>query len=122
MSVQEITLLLHVILAALYLPPLLTLVQRYEGNETTTMFLGGYILVGALLVIAEGLWRSGRLYIASQQIADDFQAYGALALAFLLTLTVVSFIRRDLRFWLGVGVFWILGFVSSSQTHLACIM
>ena len=55
MSVQEINLLLHVILAALYLPLLLTLIQRHEGNETTTMFLGGYILIGALLDVAEGL-------------------------------------------------------------------
>jgi len=111
MSVQEINLLLHVILAALYLPLLLTLIQRHEGNETTTMFLGGYILIGALLDIAEGLWRGGRLIIASGQIANDFQAYGALALAFLLTLTVVTFIRRDLRFWLGAGAFWVLGFI-----------
>ena len=110
MSVQDLTLILHLILAALYLPPLFALIQRHDGQETTTMFLGGYVLISLLLEVAEGLWRGGRLYIASPQIANDFQAYGALALAFLLTLTVVSFVRRSLRAWLILGVFWILGF------------
>jgi signal transduction histidine kinase len=75
------------------------------------MFLGGYVLISLLLEIAEGLWRGGRLYIASQQIANDFQAYGALVLAFLLTLTVIAFVRRNLRPWLIVGAIWIVGFI-----------
>jgi len=111
MSVQDLTLILHLILAALYLPLLFTLIQRHEGYETTTMVLGGYVLIGLLLEIAEGLWRAGRIYIASQQIANDFQAYGALVLAFLLTLTVIAFVRRNLRAWLIIGAFWILGFI-----------
>jgi len=75
------------------------------------MLLSGYVVLGLLLDVGEGLWRGGRLYIASGQIANDFQTYGALALAFLLTLTVISFIRRDLTTWLGLGLLWILGFV-----------
>ena len=82
------------------------------------MLLSGYILVGLFLDVAEGLWRGGQLYIASPQIANDFQTYGALALAFLLTLTVVSFTRRDLRTWLGIGAFWILGFISDRAQYL----
>ena len=62
--------------------------------------------------MGEGLWRGGRLQLATQQVANDFQVYGALVLAFLLTLTVVSFIRRDLNVWLGIGLFWALGFVA----------
>ncbi len=111
MSIQEFTLILHLILAALYLPLLFTLIQRHEGHETTTMFLSGYVLVGLLLEVGEGLWRGGRLYIASRQVANDFQAYGALVLAFLLTLTVVSFVRRNLRIWLILGVIWVVGFL-----------
>jgi len=95
MSIQEFTLILHLILAALYLPLLFTLIRRQEGHETTTMFLSGYVLVGLLLQVGEGLWRGGRLYIASRQVATDFQTYGALVLAFLLTLTVVSFVRLN---------------------------
>jgi signal transduction histidine kinase len=111
MSVQDLTLILHLVLAALYLPLLFTLIQRHEGHETTTMFLGGYVLISLLLEVAEGLWRGGRLYIASQQTANDFQAYGALVLAFLLTLTVIAFVRRSLRPWLIVGAIWIVGFI-----------
>ena len=109
MSVQNLTLTLHLILAALYLPLLLTLIQRHAGHETAAMMLSGYVLIGAFLDVGEGLWRGGRFYIASQQIANDFQTYGALVLAFFLTLAVVSFVRGDLRAWLGVGVFWIIG-------------
>ncbi|HLO29650.1 MAG TPA: GAF domain-containing sensor histidine kinase, partial [Anaerolineales bacterium] len=112
MSAQNLNLALHLILAALYLPLLITLIQRHAGHETAAMLLSGYVLIGSFLDVAEGLWRGGRLYIASQQVANDFQAYGALILAFLLTLTIVSFIRRDLRTWLGVGAFWILGFIA----------
>src|SRR6266508_390646 len=111
MSVQELTFYLHLILAALYLPLLFTLIQRHEEHEAATMFLGGYVLIGLLFDVAEGLWRGGRLAIASRQVASDFQIYGALILAFFLTLTVLSFIRRSLRVWLIVGAFWILGFI-----------
>ena len=111
MSVENLTLILHLILAALYLALLITLIQRHTGHENAAMLLSGYILIGAFLVVAEGLWRGGRLYIASPQIANDFQTYGAVALAFLLNLTVGSFTRRNLRFWLGVGAVWIAVFV-----------
>ncbi len=110
MSAQSLTLILHLILAALYLPLLVTLVRRHESYETAAMFLSGYIVVSSLLNVAEGLWR-GQLYVASPQVANDFQIYGALALAFLFILTVVSFTRRESRVWLGVGAFWILGFI-----------
>ena len=76
------------------------------------MILGIYVALATLLVLGEGFWRGGQLYIASKQIANDFQAYGALALAFVLTLAIVSFIRRDISTWLGVGFFWLLGFVA----------
>jgi signal transduction histidine kinase len=111
MSVQNLNLILHLVLAALYLPLLFALIQRHEGHETTTRFLGAYVLIGSLLEIAEGMWRGGRLYIASRQIANDFQVYGALLLAFLLTLTVIAFVRRNLRTWFILGAVWIAGFI-----------
>jgi signal transduction histidine kinase len=111
MSVQDLTLILHLILAALYLPLLFTLIQRHEGHETAAMLLGGYALIGAFLNVAEGLWRSGRLSVATQRVANDLQTYGALLLVFFLLLTVVSFLRRNLRAWLVVGTLWAAGFV-----------
>jgi signal transduction histidine kinase len=112
MSAQDLTLYLQLILAALYLPMLFTLIQRHEEHEAATMFLSGFVLIAAFLNVGEGLWRSGRLILPSQQFANDFQIYGALALAFLFVLTVVSFVRRDLRPWLGLGTLWALGFAS----------
>ena len=112
MSVQDLSFILLLILAALYLPLLFTLIRRHAGQEIAALLLSGYVLIGSLLDVAEGLWRGGQLYIASGQVANDFQTYGALALAFLLTLTVVSFTRRNQRIWLGIGIFWILGFIA----------
>jgi signal transduction histidine kinase len=111
MSAQELTLILHLILAALYLPMLFTLIQRHEGHETAAMLLSGYALISALLNVAEGFWRSGRVQIASSQAASDIQTYGAFVLAFFFILTVISFLRRSLRTWLAIGAFWIIGLV-----------
>ena len=111
MSVQDLTLILHLILAALYLPLLFTLIQRHEGHETAATLLGGYALIGALLNAGEGMWRSGRIQISSAQDANELQIYGAVILAFLLILTLVSFLRRNLRPWLIVGAVWVIGFL-----------
>ncbi|MGZ9166369.1 MAG: hypothetical protein ACXW4U_14455, partial [Anaerolineales bacterium] len=112
MSAQELNLILHLTLAVLYLPVLVILLTRRAGQEQAAMWLIGYVLIALLSDVGEGLWRGGRLQLATQQVANDFQVYGALVLAFLFTLTVVSFIRRDLNVWLGIGVFWILGFIA----------
>lgn len=74
------------------------------------MTLGGYVGMAFLLVLGEGLWRGGQLRLATQQVANDFQAFGALALSFILLLALRSFTRRDITVWLGVGVFWLIGF------------
>ena len=57
MSVQDLTLMLHLMMAALYLPLLFTLIQRHEGHETEGTLLAGYALISAVLNLAEGLWR-----------------------------------------------------------------
>ena len=88
MSVQDLTLILHLILAALYLPFLFTLIQRHEGHETAAMMLGGYAIIGALLNVAEGLWRSGRLPLAKRQVANYNQIKRALILSFLQQFTI----------------------------------
>jgi signal transduction histidine kinase len=112
MSAQELSLILYLTLGVLYLPVLVMLLTRRAGQERAAMWLIGYVLIALLLDVSEALWRGGRLQLASQQVANDFQVYGALVLSFLLTLSALSFIRRDLNVWLGVGVFWALGFVA----------
>jgi hypothetical protein len=110
MSPRILYLILLMTLAALHLPVLTTLFKRRAGQESASMLFSINILVSLLLTAAEGLWRGGQLQLDTRA-AMDFQLYGALALAFILTLTIVSFIRRDLRLWLGLGVFWALGFI-----------
>ncbi|HET9907805.1 MAG TPA: ATP-binding protein [Anaerolineales bacterium] len=111
MSPQTLNLILLFVLAALYVPVLINLIERRTGQEEAATYLGIFLVIGMLLDIGEGLWRGGRLPIATAQVANDFQLYGALALAFLLTLTVLSFTRRDAKTWLILGAVWVLGFV-----------
>ena len=111
MSPQTLNLILLFVLAALYVPVLVNLIERRSGQEDAATFLSIYLVIGLLLDVGEGLWRGGQLQIATPRVANDFQLYGALALAFLLTLTVLSFSRRELRVWLILGAVWILGFI-----------
>lgn len=111
MSPQTLNLILLFALAALYAPVLFNLMERRTGHEQAATYLSIYLVLGLLLDMGEGLWRGGRLPIATPQVANDFQLYGALALAFLLTLSVLSFTRRELRTWLILGAVWVLGFV-----------
>jgi signal transduction histidine kinase len=111
MSAQTLILILHLILAALYVPLLLNLIKRHGSLETAATLLSVYVIFGIFLDIGEGLWRGGQLYIATPQIANDFQTYGALVLSFVLLLTVTSFVRRDRKIWVGVGIFWALGLI-----------
>ena len=111
MSPQTLNLILHLILAVLYLPVLANLIQRRSGHETAANLLSIYVVLGMLLTIGEGLWRGGQLQLETPRVANDFQIYGATALAFLLALTVAAFTRRNLRRWLALGAFWVLGFV-----------
>ena len=68
------------------------------------MLFSGYVLIGLFLDVAEGLWRGGQLYIASPQVANDFQTYGALALAFLSDSYSCSPLPvASLRPWLAIG-------------------
>ncbi|HLF73924.1 MAG TPA: hypothetical protein VI524_06240, partial [Anaerolineales bacterium] len=112
MSPQTLSLILYLILAALHLPVLMILLSRRAGQERAAMWLTGYVLVALSLEVGEGLWRGGQLRLASPQVANDFQIFGAVVLAFLLTLTVVSFIRRDPSLWLGIGALWLVGLVA----------
>jgi len=97
------------VLAALHLPVLSSLLRRRAGQESSAAFFAVYLLISMFLTAAEGLWRGGQIQLATQ-IANDFQIYSAFALAFLLLITIIYFVRRDERAWLGVGAFWLIGF------------
>jgi len=105
MSPQNLSLILFILLAALYLPMIGTLLRRREGQETATTLLTAYMVVALLLTALEGVRYGGRWQV-NAQTAIDIQIYGALALSVLMTLTVIVFVRREMWMWLGVGVFW----------------
>ena len=105
MSPQNLSLILFLLLAALYLPVIVTLLRRREGQETATWMLTAYLIVALLLTAIEGLRYGGRWQVATQT-ALDIQIYGALVLSVLMILTVILFVRREIWTWLGISVFW----------------
>jgi signal transduction histidine kinase len=110
MSPQTFNFILLIVLAALYLPVLATLLRRSLGQETASYLFSGYVVLGLVITVGDALWRGGQWPII-KRVANDFQTYGALALSFILLLAILAFLRRDMRVWLGVGGFWVLGFI-----------
>jgi signal transduction histidine kinase len=107
MSPQSLSLIVFGVLAALYLPLIVTLLRRREGQENASFLLTAYLVVALALTLLEGLRLGGR-WQAGAQAAWDIQLYGSLVLSILLILTVIGFVRREPWTWLGVGVFWSL--------------
>ena len=97
MSPQTLNLILHLILAALYLPVLANLIQRRSGHETAATLLSIYVVLGMLLTIGEGLWRGGQLQLATPRVANDFQLYGAVALAGVAVVVVLALLEVWVR-------------------------
>ena len=110
MSPQTFNFILLIVLAALYLPVLATLLRKSLGQETASYLFSGYVVLALVITVGDALWRGGQWPIINR-VANDFQAYGALALSFVLLTAIIAFTRRDMRAWLGVGGFWLLGFI-----------
>ncbi len=62
-----------------------------------------YALIGVGLGIFEAFWRGGRLSQMDALAFGDIEVYGALMLAFLMTITAYVFMRRSPIGWLVVG-------------------
>ncbi|MEP6895498.1 MAG: GAF domain-containing sensor histidine kinase, partial [Chloroflexota bacterium] len=105
MSPQNLSLILFLILAALYLPVIVMLLRHWEGQENATIVLTVYLVVALLLTTLEGLRYGGRWRVSSQD-ALNIQIEGMLLLSILMTLTVIFFVRREIWTWVGIGVFW----------------
>ena len=91
------------IVAALYLPIIFFAILRREGQELTTGLIILYVLIGMGLGIFEAFWRGGSLSQMDVLAFGDIEVYGALTLAFLMTITVHVFMRRSPMSWLVVG-------------------
>ena len=89
--------------AALYLPIIFFAILRRAGQEIAAGLIILYALIGAGLGIFEAFWRGGRLSQMDALAFGDIEVYGALILAFLMTITAYVFMRRSPIGWLIVG-------------------
>src|SRR5215510_1629379 len=100
MSPQSLSLILLMILAALHLPVLARLIGRRAGQESAAAYFAVYLLINMFLTAVDAVWRGGQLQLNPRR-AVDIQIYGAFVLSFLLLITILYFVRRDQRAWLG---------------------
>ena len=108
MSQLVINMILLFVLAAIYLPVIVSVFRQHEGQETAATLLSIYALIAMLFGIGQGLMRGG-LWQLEAQLTNDILIYGAFTLAIFMTLTALAFTKQDLSTWLAVGVFWGLG-------------
>jgi signal transduction histidine kinase len=105
MSQQVLVMTLVFILTALYVPVVVSVLRRHEGQETAAALLGGYIVIAILVGSGEALWRGAR-WQAPQFFVNDIQLYVALLLAVIMLLAVLEFTRREIWTWLIIGIVW----------------
>lgn len=108
MSQSVINIILFIVLAAIYLPVVVSVYRQHEGQETAATLLSIYALIAMFIGIGEGLLRGGQWQV-EPQIVNDIMIYVAFVLALLMLLTALAFTRQELSTWLGIGIFW--GFV-----------
>jgi len=105
MSQTIINMILLLVLAAIYIPIVVSVYKQHEGQETAATFVSVYALIAMLLGIAEGLLLGGQWQV-SAQLTNDIMIYGAFLLAVTMLLSVLSFTRQELSTWAGIAVFW----------------
>jgi len=105
MSQQVLIMILLFILAALYLPVLISVLRRHEGQEAAASLLGAYAVIAMFMNIVEALFRGGQWRV-EQLVANDIQLYGTLLLAVVMLLAALEFTRREIWTWLTIGVVW----------------
>jgi len=93
------------VLSALYLPVVISVFRKHEGQDAAAALLGAYAVVAMLMGAGEALWR-GERWAVDQLFATDIQLYGSLLLAVIMLLAALEFTRREIWTWLGVGVVW----------------
>lgn len=105
MSPQVLSMTLLILLAAFYVPVLVVVLRKHEGQEAAAALLTAYAGIALLMGIGEALWRGGRWQV-DQLFANDIQLYGALLLAVIILIAVLEFARREIWTWLIIAVVW----------------
>ncbi len=96
---------LLLILAVFYLPVIVSVTRRHEGQEAAAALLGAYAVIAMGLTAVEALWRGGR-WQADFLVANDLQIYGTFLLSLILLMATLEFTRRRIWTWLVIGLLW----------------
>ncbi len=105
MSQPILFMTLLLILAAFYVPVIVSVIRRHEGQETAAALLGAYAVIAMGLTAGEALWRGGR-WQADFLLVNDIQIYGTLLLSLILLILTLEFTRRQIWGWLTIGLLW----------------
>ena len=101
-TLQIIDLSLYLLVAALYLPVIVSALRGQEGHQAVHYLLGLYALIGLLLGVGEAFWRA-ELTAISHETFLVYQTYAALLLSVVMLLVVSIFLRRQGWPWLVVA-------------------
>ena len=89
--------------SALYLPIIFLASLRRKEQEVAAGLVIFYALIGMAIGIFEAFWRNGHFSQLDSLAFGDIEVYGALTLAFVMTITACVFMRRSPTSWLIVG-------------------
>jgi signal transduction histidine kinase len=106
---EFITFLVLLLEAVFYAAVLISTFRRRSGHEFSALLLGLYTLLALALQVGEAFWRNGNLAQVNALGFTNLEIFGALFLAFMLTLIARAFLRREGWTWLVVGILWALG-------------
>ena len=96
-------------LASLYLPVIVFAARRLDEQKPVAWLVVLYALLAMGLGFVDAFWHAGRIGM-SESVFLNLQAYGALALSFVMMFEVYIFLRRATWWvWIGLAIFWALG-------------
>ncbi|MBI5933906.1 MAG: hypothetical protein HY867_09380 [Chloroflexi bacterium] len=95
--------------AVLYVTVLVSAFRKRSGQELTAALLGIFTLVALVFQVIDALWRGRFIQQMDARGFFELQIFGAVLLAFLLTLIARSFLRLNGWWWLIAGAVWMVG-------------
>jgi len=111
MNITLVQFILLLLAGALYLPVIFFAMQRRdEGQKVSIWLVALYALLAMVLTVAEAIWRNGETSKGGTAAFQEFQIYITLTLITILTLVLLTFLRRKTWWaWSGLWVVWMLG-------------
>lgn len=95
--------------AVLYATVLASAFRKRSGQELTAALMGIFTLVALAFQVIDAMWRGRFIQQMDARTFFEVQIFGAVILAFLMTLIARSFLRLNGWWWLIAGAVWIVG-------------